>query len=523
MNIFALSAIAVSVVSMGFGVSVYLSNRSSRMGRLWLIFMVAVSLWGLGLYGVTSAPSAQSALMWQYLLDASSIFIPITYLHFVFDFLNSKRSRVLTAGWYGAFTLLFLSFTPFFKTGVSMSRFGFYWIDYGSLYILFPLYFVLIAGYATVLLVKAYHRHRHDKLMRGRIRNHLIASAIGFGGGITNFFPQLFNVYPYGNYFVALYVVFMVYAVLRYRFFNIRIVSAQFFALAIVLFAFFNLFDTASLDVWLLRFGYFVLTSVFGFLLVRSVYREVEQREKLEKLAKELKDTNHRQETIIHFIGHEVKGFLTKDIGTLSMVADGDFGTLTSEGRKFVQEALAAAREGVRSVTGILQAANLKKGTVIYHMRSLDIEPLVKESVSHAQEAAHKKGLTLNMRIDPAAAPYCVKGDAEQLQEHVFRNVIDNAIAYTPHGSVTISLGKNEKGNIVCSIRDTGVGISEEDKRVLFTEGGHGKDSLRVNAHSTGYGLYIVKEIVEAHKGRVYAESDGPGKGSTFIIEFPSE
>ena len=56
----------------------------------------------------------------------------------------------------------------------------------------------------------------------------------------------------------------------------------------------------------------------------------------------------------------------------------------------------------------------------------------------------------------------------------------------------------------------------------LFTEGGHGKDSTKVNVESTGFGLYIVKNIVDAHKGRVWAESEGAGKGSHFIVELPA-
>ncbi|MDE1919073.1 MAG: HAMP domain-containing histidine kinase [Patescibacteria group bacterium] len=70
-------------------------------------------------------------------------------------------------------------------------------------------------------------------------------------------------------------------------------------------------------------------------------------------------------------------------------------------------------------------------------------------------------------------------------------------------------------------MKDTGIGITEEDKKRLFTEGGHGKDSQKVNVHSTGYGLFIAKNIVEAHGGTIRAESEGAGKGSTFIVELP--
>ncbi len=55
----------------------------------------------------------------------------------------------------------------------------------------------------------------------------------------------------------------------------------------------------------------------------------------------------------------------------------------------------------------------------------------------------------------------------------------------------------------------------------LFTEGGHGAESRKVNVDSTGFGLYIVKNIIEAHKGRVWAESEGAGKGAKFTVELP--
>ena len=80
-----------------------------------------------------------------------------------------------------------------------------------------------------------------------------------------------------------------------------------------------------------------------------------------------------------------------------------------------------------------------------------------------------------------------------------------------------------QDGRVVhLEIRDTGVGISEEDMKNLFTEGGHGKNSQKVNVESTGFGLYIVKNIIEAHGGKVWAESEGEGKGARFIVELPA-
>ena len=72
-------------------------------------------------------------------------------------------------------------------------------------------------------------------------------------------------------------------------------------------------------------------------------------------------------------------------------------------------------------------------------------------------------------------------------------------------------------------MKDTGVGISPEDRSRLFIEGGKGKDSLKINVESTGFGLYIAKKIIEAHGGRIWVESEGPGTGSTFSVELPKK
>jgi signal transduction histidine kinase len=112
-------------------------------------------------------------------------------------------------------------------------------------------------------------------------------------------------------------------------------------------------------------------------------------------------------------------------------------------------------------------------------------------------------------------------GDAPQIKDHVLRNLIENAIYYTTTGSVTVHLSRKDK-KLVCTVTDTGVGITPEDMKVLFTEGGHGKDSVRTNVHSTGYGLFIAKEVAEAMNGTIKVESAGEGKGSTFTLEFPA-
>ena len=112
---------------------------------------------------------------------------------------------------------------------------------------------------------------------------------------------------------------------------------------------------------------------------------------------------------------------------------------------------------------------------------------------------------------------YNVSGDVFWLREAI-NNLIDNSIKYTKTGTITTMLSDGN-GKVKFTIKDTGIGITDEDKKNLFTEGGRGKDSVKTNVDSTGYGLYTVKLVIEAHKGKVWAESEGEGKGSTFHVE----
>ena len=98
-------------------------------------------------------------------------------------------------------------------------------------------------------------------------------------------------------------------------------------------------------------------------------------------------------------------------------------------------------------------------------------------------------------------------------------NILDNAIKYTPEGTVDVSV-TNAKRKVLIVIKDTGVGIDAETIPVLFKEFSRA-DLQKVNILGTGLGLYLAKVFTEANKGRIWAESDGKNQGSQFYIEFP--
>jgi anti-sigma regulatory factor (Ser/Thr protein kinase)/predicted phosphodiesterase len=128
----------------------------------------------------------------------------------------------------------------------------------------------------------------------------------------------------------------------------------------------------------------------------------------------------------------------------------------------------------------------------------------------------HKK---LEYKINLTSEPVTFLGDNLHI-ENALRNIIENAINYTEQGFIHIDLSvKND--NIIISVSDSGLGLSDSDQKRLFQKGGRGEDAVKVNTNSTGYGLYIVKSIIEQHGGTVSAKSEGRNKGSTFTIILP--
>ena len=238
----------------------------------------------------------------------------------------------------------------------------------------------------------------------------------------------------------------------------------------------------------------------------------------LARLTQALEAANRAQENLLHFISHEIKGYLAKSEAGFAAIVEGDYGATTPELKQMATAALAEVRKGVTTVMDILDASNLKKGTVSFAKKQFDLVKGTEAVVIELRDAASAKSLTLEFHAPEE--PLMVDGDEDKIVKHVIRNIIDNSIKYTPTGSVTVTLSK-EGGVARVVVADTGVGITPEDMAHLFTEGGRGKDSIKVNVHSTGYGLYIAKQIVEAHGGTIKAESEGAGKGSRFIVELP--
>lgn len=242
------------------------------------------------------------------------------------------------------------------------------------------------------------------------------------------------------------------------------------------------------------------------------ILRQMEHFEKLEQ-------ENKQQEELLHSISHEVKGYLAKDAAALEGITEGDFGVVPAGVKKIADGALSETRKGVDMLFGLLSTSDFKSGKMHVEKRPFDIKKAVDEIAKDVRVAAEQKGLVFNLISDDG--PLMVTGDEAKMRRHVLRNLMDNAVRYTPKGGVSVRLSKSGS-TVTFSVKDTGVGITPEDMKKLFTEGGKGKNSSAVNPESTGFGLFVAKNIIKAHGGKIWAESDGEGAGATFFVSLPA-
>ncbi|HEY4514378.1 MAG TPA: HAMP domain-containing sensor histidine kinase [Candidatus Paceibacterota bacterium] len=323
----------------------------------------------------------------------------------------------------------------------------------------------------------------------------------------------------YALFTLPIFILFLTIAITSYGTFRLGDAVAKALFYIFLVFsgaAFFFVTSPASLALTTIAF---LMTLSFGVLLLQSYEREALTLAKVEILATELQEINKQQENLLHFISHEVKGYLTKSEAGFAAIAEGDYGVVSDPLKNMVQIALADTKKGVATVMDILDASNLKKGTVKYEKKPFNFCAAVEEIVNSQKKSAAEKGISLEY-TNSIEGECLVTGDEEKIKQHVVSNVLDNSIKYTPSGNIHAELSKKDS-TVRLVITDTGIGITPEDMQKLFKEGGHGAESIKTNVHSTGYGLFIAKSIVEAHGGKISAESEGKGKGSKFVVELP--
>jgi signal transduction histidine kinase len=263
-----------------------------------------------------------------------------------------------------------------------------------------------------------------------------------------------------------------------------------------------------------------------GILLIRNVRREIDTRERIEKLAADLEKANVRlteldrqKSEFVSFATHQLRAPLTAMKGYASLLLEGDMGTLPAEAKQGVSRIFDSTNTLVNIVNDYLNISRIELGTMKYAFETIDFKTLVEDVIGEIKPNIDKTKLQFAFVAENSGTDYRVTADKDKLKQ-VIANIIDNSLKYTPQGSVKVSLSFDEATNkLTLKVKDTGVGVSAETMPRLFQKFSRAENANKTNIRGTGLGLYVAKQIIEAHHGTIRVESLGEGKGSTFIVE----
>ncbi|MDO8557608.1 MAG: HAMP domain-containing sensor histidine kinase [bacterium] len=214
---------------------------------------------------------------------------------------------------------------------------------------------------------------------------------------------------------------------------------------------------------------------------------------------------------------HQLRTPLSIVKGYVAMLLDGTFGELSFTQKKAFEKIFTANERMIRLVNNFLDLPRIHVGTMEYNFEPISPTELLSHAVAEARLQADIKKLPIEWFAENPLPK--ILADRENLLQ-ALSNILDNAIKYTKKGKISVSISKKED-HVLISISDTGVGILSEDLPKLFNKFMRGEDMRRLYREGRGLGLYIARQIIKGHDGKVWAESPGLGKGSTFFIELP--
>lgn len=383
-------------------------------------------------------------------------------------------------------------------------------------YVSYTNYYYLV-GLVSFIWTLSFSIYKYFKIKDKEERQKIVLLTTGMSLFLVSFFVagyyasliDNFELEQYGLFGMAIFMAFLTYMIVRFKAFNIKLLGAQALVWVMVILIGSQFIFIQSNINRILNGITFIAVSVSGLILVRSVKKVDIQRELLAK-------ANQNQQSLLHFITHQVKGYLTKSRNIFDGMIAGDYDPISEKALDMAKHGFDSDTRGVETVQSILKASDLKTGITQFKKEKANISAMVAEVVEYRKDLANEKKLDLTFEIEPNIE---IEVDALQIKE-VFKNLITNAVIYTAKGTVHVVL-KKESGHVRFAVIDTGFGLSPEDRAKLFTEGGKGSDSLTLNIDSTGYGLYIAKKIVQKHQGKIGAYSEGRNKGSEFFVILP--
>ncbi|HSQ32625.1 MAG TPA: ATP-binding protein [Gemmatimonadaceae bacterium] len=251
---------------------------------------------------------------------------------------------------------------------------------------------------------------------------------------------------------------------------------------------------------------------------VRSLLKLKAATDSLEDTLRKLREVEKMRDDLMKMIVHDLKTPLTSVLATMEMLADGDFGPLNEQQRKMLSDAESKAEDLLALIGDLLEVSRIEEATM-----TLDVQPIAPAALLN--EVIHE--WDIRFQQEGAAATVDVSDDApvfeadKALLKRVIGNLVQNALTHSAT-AVRLQMSARRDGDgILFTVADNGPGIPPEYHEVIFRKFERVKNPNMPRTRSSGLGLAFCKLVVEAHGGRIWVQSAGEGKGSSFHFSLP--
>ncbi len=529
------------IISLFVGFFVFWSGRKFLLNRLFFLISILFSFWAtVNLITWTNIHSNIVMFAWSFFSLILGL-LAILSIYFIYVFLNkediSNKIKFI-------FITLLAPIFLFSTTSINISGFNitdcdafrFEWLPFKIYYTLLG---VLALVWIFVLLIRKYRISTSD------FKKQIIYMGVGIELFLFVFFVMIFlasyltqigvlansSLEMYGLLGIVIFMIFISILITRFRTFNIKLLATEALVWGLVILIGSQFFFIKTHINFILNGIGFIVSIVLGQFLIKAVKREVEQRERLEQLRLKLEDTNMKlsdaneklksldklKTEFLSLASHQLRSPLTAIKGYTSMLSEGSFGSITPEQKEAIDRVFQSAQNLSRVVEDLLDVSKIEQGGMRFEFTPVDLAKMAETVVKELNVTATAKGLALTFEKTFEGEIF-VSADNVKIRQ-VLVNLIDNSLKYTKQGFIKVNLSRNG-GNVTVSISDSGIGISEEGKTKLFEKFSRGAGQ-KVNAGGSGLGLYLVKQILDAHKGGIKVESPGVDMGSTFSFTLP--
>lgn len=514
MNAFGWSGLLACVTSAAFGLLVFIKSPNRRLKTVWGLFSLTASVWGLGVLMISFSSTHDEGLArWRFVYAFGVIWMPALFYHFTCIFCELHRPRSVVAHYIIASIFFLLSPTPFLFRGARLTFDSFYYSIPGKIFPVFFSWWLAFVIYSHWEMVK--RMKTAGPIQRNQIRYFFLATALGYVGGSTAYLPQFnIDIYPYGNFTVFLYPLIMSYAILKYRLMDVRLLirrASLLMGVYIVL-----LLSVAPLLLFLHRKAVSSFSISWAILGIEVFILGAALSLGPFLYAYLIRHNFWLKGHLTTGLTHELKSPLSNIQGAIEIILD-ELKNPRINKDKGIEYAEMIQKNAVRLenyVKDLLNISKIQEGEISVQKSSLDLSQIIQTVMEGYRPLADSKSLQLNYKFDKDLPE--VYADLEKIQQ-VISNLFSNAIKFSERGVITIS-AERINGEIQCCVTDQGCGISEKNLNHVF----HRFFQENPNAKGSGIGLTIAKAWVEAHGGRIWAESEGEGKGTRVTFTLPN-